>query len=100
MATPHAWAVNAARRIGREAVSLTYEGVGHGVYWLSPCARGAIDTYLTNLETASLATHCPAVRPGGVRAGSSSADDGLAGPLTGPPAPETSAAPIAAARPR
>ncbi|QOV36928.1 alpha/beta fold hydrolase [Streptomyces ferrugineus] len=62
-ATPHAWASNAARQIGREAVFLTYDGVGHGDYWLSPCARDAIDTYLTTLKTPRENTHCPAVWP-------------------------------------
>ncbi|AXG82292.1 alpha/beta fold hydrolase [Streptomyces paludis] len=84
VATPHAWAANAARQIGREAVSLTYEGVGHGVYWLSPCARGAIDTYLTTLDTTSLATHCPPAWPGATS--TSSTDNPLPTPLTGPPA--------------
>ncbi|KOG24637.1 alpha/beta hydrolase, partial [Streptomyces viridochromogenes] len=36
VATPHSWGSNAARQIGREAVFLTYDGVGHGDYWLSP----------------------------------------------------------------
>ncbi|WP_308402706.1 alpha/beta hydrolase [Streptomyces sp. AC550_RSS872] len=62
-ATPHSWGANAARQIGREAVLLTYDGVGHGDYWLSPCARDAIDTYLTTLKTPRKGTHCPAVWP-------------------------------------
>ncbi|GCB50889.1 hypothetical protein [Streptomyces sp. NL15-2K] len=32
--------IDAARQIGREAVFLTYDGVGYGDCWLSPCARG------------------------------------------------------------
>ncbi|MEU6918962.1 alpha/beta hydrolase [Streptomyces olindensis] len=62
-ATPHSWGSNAARQIGREAVFLTYDGVGHGDYWLSPCARDAIDTYLLTLKTPRDGTHCPAVWP-------------------------------------
>ncbi|MFE0254424.1 alpha/beta hydrolase [Streptomyces sp. NPDC059010] len=62
-ATPYSWGSNAARQIGREAVLLTYDGVGHGDYWLSPCARTAIDTYLTTLKTPRKGTHCPAVWP-------------------------------------
>ncbi len=62
-ATPHAWGANAARQIGREAVLLTYDGAGHGDYWLSPCARAAIDTYLLTLRTPPPGTHCPAVWP-------------------------------------
>ncbi|MFF8191665.1 alpha/beta hydrolase [Streptomyces bobili] len=38
VATPYSWGSNAARQIGREAAFLTYDGVGHGDYWLSPCA--------------------------------------------------------------
>ncbi|MET8976776.1 alpha/beta hydrolase [Streptomyces sp. NPDC004539] len=78
-ATPHAWAANAARQIGREAVLLTYDGVGHGDYWLSPCARGAIDTYLLTLRTPRPGTHCPAVWPTGPDARRQSA--GLVNPL-------------------
>ncbi|MFF7161319.1 alpha/beta hydrolase [Streptomyces sp. NPDC008086] len=62
-ATPYSWGANAARQIGREAVLLAYDGVGHGDYWLSPCARDAIDTYLTTLKTPRKGTHCPAVWP-------------------------------------
>ncbi|GHH04594.1 alpha/beta hydrolase [Streptomyces lanatus] len=62
-ATPYSWGSNAARQIGREAVLLTYDGVGHGDYWLSPCTRDAIDTYLTTLKTPRKGTHCPAVWP-------------------------------------
>ncbi|WP_416969532.1 alpha/beta hydrolase [Streptomyces sp. 4F14] len=62
-ATPHDWAANAARQIGREAVLLTYDGAGHGDYWLSPCARSAIDTYLLTLKTPRPGTHCPALWP-------------------------------------
>ncbi|QNP68765.1 alpha/beta fold hydrolase [Streptomyces roseirectus] len=79
-ATPHAWGANAAQQIGREAVLLTYDGVGHGDYWLSPCARQAIDTYLLTLKTPRPGTHCPAVWPTGPGTQRQSAD-GLVNPL-------------------
>ncbi|MCT9081457.1 alpha/beta hydrolase [Streptomyces fulvoviolaceus] len=64
VATPYAWAANAARQMGREARLLTYDGVGHITYWRSPCMRAAVDTYLTTLETPAKDTHCPAIWPG------------------------------------
>ncbi|MGW0708388.1 alpha/beta hydrolase [Streptomyces sp. NPDC002643] len=81
VATPHSWGSNAARQIGREAVFVTYDGVGHGDYWLSPCARDAIDTYLITLETPAKGTHCPAVWPTGPSAQRQSPGDGLVNPL-------------------
>ncbi|MEU7717133.1 alpha/beta hydrolase [Streptomyces tibetensis] len=80
-ATPHSWGANAARQIGREAVFLTYDGVGHGDYWLSPCARDAIDTYLVTLKTPRKGTHCPAVWPAGPSAQRQSPSGGLVNPL-------------------
>lgn len=80
VATPHSWGSNAARQIGREAVFLTYDGVGHGDYWLSPCARDAIDTYLLTLKTPRKGTHCPAVWPTGPSA-RQSPSGGLVNPL-------------------
>lgn len=64
VATPHAWAANAAGQIGREARLLTYDGVGHITYWRSPCMREATDAYLTALTVPARNTHCPAVWPG------------------------------------
>jgi len=64
VATPHAWAANATRQIGREARLLTYDGVGHITYWRSPCMRDAVDTYLTTLTSPAPNTHCPAIWPG------------------------------------
>ncbi|WP_105970548.1 alpha/beta hydrolase [Streptomyces geranii] len=64
VATPHAWAANAARQMGREARLLTYDGVGHITYWRSPCVRAATDTYLTTLTPPAKNTHCPAIWPG------------------------------------
>jgi len=78
VATPYSWGSNAARQIGREAVLLTYDGAGHGNYWLSPCARAAIDTYLLTLKTPRRGTHCPAVWPTG---GRQSLTGGLTNPL-------------------
>ncbi|MGP4010568.1 alpha/beta hydrolase [Streptomyces sp. 4N124] len=80
-ATPHSWGSNAARQIGREAVFLTYDGVGHGDYWLSPCTRDAIDTYLTTLKTPRKGTHCPAVWPTAPSAQRQSPTGGLVNPL-------------------
>lgn len=80
-ATPHSWGSNAARQIGREAVFLTYDGVGHGDYWLSPCARDAIDTYLTTLKTPRKGTHCPAVWPAAPSDRRESPSGGLVNPL-------------------
>ncbi|UUU23734.1 alpha/beta hydrolase [Streptomyces sp. DSM 40750] len=80
-ATPHSWGSNAARQIGHEAVFLTYDGVGHGDYWLSPCARDAIDTYLLTLKTPRKGTHCPAVWPTGPSAQRQSPTGDLVNPL-------------------
>jgi pimeloyl-ACP methyl ester carboxylesterase len=80
-ATPHSWGSNAARQIGHEAVFLTYDGVGHGDYWLSPCARDAIDTYLLTLKTPRKGAHCPAVWPTGPSAQKQSPSGGLVNPL-------------------
>ncbi|GGR42292.1 peptidase [Streptomyces aurantiogriseus] len=80
VATPYSWGSNAARQIGREAAFLTYDGVGHGDYWLSPCARDAIDTYLLTLKTPRKGAHCPAVWPTGPSAQRQS-PTGLVNPL-------------------
>ncbi|WP_131741251.1 alpha/beta hydrolase [Actinomadura roseirufa] len=58
VATPYAWAVNAARQIPA-AVLLTYDGTGHGDYLLSRCATKAIDGYLLTVRTPPRGTHCP-----------------------------------------
>ena len=62
-ATPYSWAMNVASQIGSAAVLLTYDGVGHSTYRLSPCARGAIDLYLISLRTPPPGTRCPALFP-------------------------------------
>jgi pimeloyl-ACP methyl ester carboxylesterase len=61
-ATPYEWATGSAKQLPT-ATLLTYDGVGHGDYWLSPCARTAIDTYLMTKKTPKRGTHCPAVWP-------------------------------------
>ncbi|MER5651245.1 alpha/beta hydrolase [Streptosporangium sp. NPDC002524] len=60
VATPHEFAVTVSRRIPR-SVLLTYEGVGHWTYDLSPCARAAIDRYLLTLALPRPRATCPAV---------------------------------------
>ncbi|MEU4620858.1 alpha/beta hydrolase [Actinoplanes sp. NPDC023801] len=62
VATPYQWGTTLASQLP-SATFLTYDGVGHGTYWLSPCARAAIDTYLVERRTPAKGTHCPAVFP-------------------------------------
>lgn len=62
VATPYPWARNAASQIPG-AVLLTYDGVGHADYYLSPCTEKAIDRYLLALQVPPPGTHCPAVWP-------------------------------------
>jgi hypothetical protein len=62
IATPYEWGRDLAGQLP-SATFLTYDGVGHGDYWLSPCARAAIDTYLVTRRTPPQGTHCPAVFP-------------------------------------
>lgn len=66
VATPYEWGKSLARQLP-SATLLTYDGVGHGDYWLSPCARDAIDTYLLTRRTPPQGTHCPAVFPPGAQ---------------------------------
>ena len=42
---------------------LTYDGIGHGQFRNSPCARSYIERYLTELKLPVPGTHCPAVFP-------------------------------------
>jgi pimeloyl-ACP methyl ester carboxylesterase len=79
-ATPYSWAKNVASQIGSAAVLLTYDGVGHSTYRLSPCARSAIDHYLTTRQTPPQGTHCPALFPTEPPAGQPS--DATTGPLS------------------
>jgi pimeloyl-ACP methyl ester carboxylesterase len=62
VATPYQWGTTLAGQLP-SATFLTYDGVGHGTYWLSSCARAAIDTYLVERRTPAKGTHCPAVFP-------------------------------------
>jgi pimeloyl-ACP methyl ester carboxylesterase len=62
VATPYEWGRSLAKQLP-SATFLTYDGVGHGTYWLSPCAQAAIDTYLVERRTPAKGTHCPAVFP-------------------------------------
>ena len=64
VATPYQWGRSLAAQLP-SATFLTYDGVGHGDYWLSPCARAAIDTYLLTRVTPPRGTHCPAIFPDG-----------------------------------
>jgi hypothetical protein len=61
------WSSSPAREVcpcvAQAPTFLTYDGAGHGTYWLSPCARAAIDTYLVERRTPAKGTHCPAVFP-------------------------------------
>ncbi|WP_235959205.1 alpha/beta hydrolase [Actinomadura macrotermitis] len=61
-ATVRPWAVNVNRQTSRSAL-LTYQGTGHGVYALSPCARTAVDAYLLTGRQPKAGATCPAVRP-------------------------------------
>ncbi|GIH97320.1 alpha/beta fold hydrolase [Planobispora siamensis] len=62
-ATGYDWALGTARQLGRQAVLLTYEGWGHGVYNRSECTLGAFDGYLIGLTPPARGTRCPAVPP-------------------------------------
>jgi pimeloyl-ACP methyl ester carboxylesterase len=61
--TPHAWSAAVAAQ-DPAARFLNYDGVGHAVYRLSPCAKNHIETFLTTLRLPEAGTHCPAVWPG------------------------------------
>ncbi|MER6948730.1 alpha/beta fold hydrolase [Nonomuraea sp. NPDC000554] len=62
VATPKAWNYAAARQIPRSVV-LEYDGVGHGQFRNSTCARGHIENYLINRALPAPRTHCPAQFP-------------------------------------
>ncbi|WP_430785812.1 alpha/beta hydrolase [Actinoplanes sp. G11-F43] len=78
VATPYQWGTSLARQLP-SSTFLTYDGVGHGTYWLSGCARNAIDTYLVERRTPAKGTHCPAVFP---EPAPISAKSGVQNPLT------------------
>ncbi|NBE96704.1 alpha/beta hydrolase [Nonomuraea sp. KC401] len=60
--TPAAWNYGAARQIPRTTV-LEYDGVGHGQYRNSTCARAHIEKYLTSLVLPPRGTRCAAEYP-------------------------------------
>jgi pimeloyl-ACP methyl ester carboxylesterase len=62
-ATGYNWAVNVARQLGPQAVLLTYDGWGHGVYLRSECTTAPVDRYLISQVLPARGTHCPAVEP-------------------------------------
>lgn len=62
VATPHAWNLAVAEQID-DSVLLSYDGIGHGQYYNSPCVATAIELYLTDRITPAPGTHCPAVWP-------------------------------------
>ncbi len=61
-ATPYAWSRSVAQQIPG-AVLLTYDGVGHGAYYRSPCVAGLTDDYLIDRKVPARNTHCPAIYP-------------------------------------
>jgi hypothetical protein len=61
--TPWAWAANAADQIGSSAILLTYDGVGHVPYRISPCVQEASDRYLITLVAPKPGSHCPPIFP-------------------------------------
>ncbi|GII05177.1 alpha/beta hydrolase [Planobispora takensis] len=67
-ATGYDWALGTARQLGRQAVLLTYEGWGHGIYNRSECTLGAFDGYLVALTLPARGTRCPAVPPAEAKA--------------------------------
>lgn len=58
----HAWNTAVAGQISN-SVLLNYDGVGHGQYGLSPCARAHIEKYLIDVVTPAPGTRCAAVYP-------------------------------------
>lgn len=62
-ATGYNWAVNVARQMGSQAVLLTYDGWGHGVYQRSECTTAPVDRYLISQVLPARGTHCPGVEP-------------------------------------
>ncbi|WP_328469980.1 alpha/beta hydrolase [Actinoplanes sp. NBC_00393] len=80
VATPYEWGRSLARQLP-SSTFLTYDGVGHGTYWLSPCAQAAIDTYLVERRTPAKGTHCPAVFPTTPPQAATLSSTGLVNPL-------------------
>ncbi|MFC7532904.1 alpha/beta hydrolase [Actinoplanes sp. GCM10030250] len=80
VATPYQWGRSLAGQLP-SSTFLTYDGVGHGTYWLSPCAQAAIDTYLVDRRTPKKGAHCPAVFPETPPAATTLSGTGLVNPL-------------------
>ncbi|GLW05293.1 peptidase [Microtetraspora sp. NBRC 13810] len=59
-ATGYNWATSTARQLGRQAVLLTYEGWGHGIYPRGACTIRAFDDYLISGTLPAKGTRCPA----------------------------------------
>ncbi|MFD7229137.1 alpha/beta fold hydrolase [Streptomyces sp. NPDC059881] len=59
--TPHSWAENVADQAASRARLLTYEGWGHGNYWISGCVTEKVDRYLATLALPPRGASCPAV---------------------------------------
>jgi pimeloyl-ACP methyl ester carboxylesterase len=57
VATPHAWNFAVSRQV-EDSVLLQYDGVGHGQFRNSVCARTYIENYLINQKTPARGTHC------------------------------------------
>lgn len=62
IATPHAWNFAVSEQI-RNSVLLQYDGVGHGQFRNSVCARGYIERYLIERRLPAQGTHCAAELP-------------------------------------
>jgi pimeloyl-ACP methyl ester carboxylesterase len=62
VSTPKAWNYAAAEQIPGSRL-LEYDGVGHGQYNRSTCARAYIENYLITLNLPPAGTHCPAEFP-------------------------------------
>ncbi|HWH01005.1 MAG TPA: alpha/beta hydrolase [Pilimelia sp.] len=62
-ATGILWARSVARQLRGQAVLLTYEGWGHGVYGRSECTTDTVDRYLVSRRTPPPGARCPGVPP-------------------------------------
>lgn len=62
IATPRDWNFAVSEQI-RNSVLLQYDGVGHGQFRNSTCARGYIERYLINRTLPGRGTHCAAELP-------------------------------------
>ena len=61
--TPYTWSRAVHRALPAGSALLTYEGVGHGTYFRSPCAKNAILAYLLELRLPAPGASCPAIWP-------------------------------------